>query len=139
MNLKSAQVISTGPFPAQRFGWSPPISRETRWTNDGSAIRIWKSQVWMGMDIGGRGDFWFRLERVSDGSPLAHTNWDHYAEPSGASGNLVLMDYAPNWFEIEHENGLRLTYGAKRWNPIWPLIMRGDLAVTIWYTFEENA
>jgi len=89
-------------------------------------------QVWMGMDIRGKGDFWFRLTRESDGSILGLTNWDHYADPTGP--HHIVYNYAPNWMDVHPKDVLTLKYGARRWNPLWPFVMRGHLAVTIWYT-----
>ncbi len=31
VNLKSAHIIDTGPFPAQRFGWKPSVSLTRKW------------------------------------------------------------------------------------------------------------
>ena len=84
------------------------------------------------MDIYGKGDFWFRLTRKSDGASLGHTNFDHYADPSGFTN--YVMNYAPNTMDVEPNDSLILGYGARRWNPIWPVTMRGDVAVTIWCT-----
>ena len=134
MNLKSAQIISTGTFKPQRLGWSKPKSEFTQWVNEDETIQIWKVQIWMGMDIMGRGDYWFRLIRNSDESLLGLNNWDHYSEPSGANDNVMIYDYAPNYFEIKKDDSIGLYYGTKRWNPIWPFVMRGDISVTIWYT-----
>jgi len=132
-NLRGVQVIDTGPFPAQRFGWSEPRNLVKRWTNDsGAVLDIWQVQVWLGMDIGGRGDFWFTLSRASDGSVLALTNWDHYRDPTGP--HAVHMDYAPNPMTLEPGDALVLVYGARRWNPLWPVVMRAHVSVTIWFT-----
>jgi hypothetical protein len=132
MNLKSAHIIDTGPFPAQRFGWKPAISTTRKWINLIGDIQIWKAQVWMGMDTGGRGDFWFRLFRESDGSSLGQTNWDHYSDPTGP--HHIMYDYAPNWMDLKKDDIVVLEYGARRWNPIWPPIMRGHVSVVVWYT-----
>lgn len=132
-DLKGIQILDTGPFPAQRFGWSPPKNHTFAWTNKtDKTLRIWQIQVWMGMDIMGKGDFWYRLTRESDGSILSMTNWDHYRDPTGL--HMVHMDYAPNWFDLKPEDGLLLSCGARRWNPVWPPVMRAHVAVTIWVT-----
>ena len=132
-DLKGLQIIDTGPFPAQRFGWSEPISHVKKWQNDThDTLRIWQTQTWLGMDIMGKGDFWFTLIRESDLSILALTNWDHYRDPSGL--HSVHMDYAPNWFDLVPGDRLILICGARRWNPIWPIVQRGHVSVTIWVT-----
>ena len=132
-DLKGLQIIDTGPFQAQRFGWSEPISHMKRWQNDThDTLRIWQTQIWLGMDIMGKGDFWFRLTRESDDSLLALTNWDHYKDPTGL--HSVHMDYAPNWFDLVPDDRLILVCGARRWNPVWPIVQRGHVSVTIWVT-----
>ena len=129
-DMKGIQIIDTGPFPA-RFN---RIENHTfAWKNEtGSTLRIWQADIWMGMDIMGKGDFWFRLIRESDGSLLSLTSWDHYQDPTGP--HSVHMDYAPNWIDLIPNDRLILVCGARRWNPIWPIVQRGHVSVTIWVT-----
>lgn len=143
-DLRSAQVINSEPFPAQL--WGDPRSYTKDWVNTGgSTVRVWRAQLWMGMDIRGRGDLWGTVSRISDGSPLLVTNWDRYAEPTNVH-NLE-ADYAPNWFDVAPGDGLRLTYGCRAFLisrlftiaiTLGLLPMRGHEAVTIFYTEEAT-
>jgi hypothetical protein len=48
--------------------------------------------------------------RISDGSILSSTCWDHYDEPTGLS-NLT-YDFSPDYFAIAPGDGIRISYNC---------------------------
>lgn len=103
-DLKSAWVVDTNPFLCEN-----QPSQQATWTNNtGGTIYIRQTVTFMGVDMGGKGDFFVMVERVSDGAVLQMTNWDHYAEPTGLH-NLV-DNYAPHYFALPPGDSLRVTY-----------------------------
>lgn len=120
--LVGRQIIDTQPFVCDA------AQHVTMWTNDtGNDVHIRKMQIWMGMDMAGRGDFWAWVSRPPDGTALGHTNWDRYAEPAGPHN--VTYDYAPDYVTIAAGEQVALRYGCA------PLgdAPNGHVTVTIWY------
>lgn len=119
-NLFGLDVFNTKPFECGK-------QFHTEWINDVGDIKIFQSQLWMGMYQGNVGDLGYQVHRVSDSSLLFRGNWDHYAEPVGIDGQLHMMNFTPNYFELREGDSLELWYKCQT---------PGDVAhiiVTIWY------
>lgn len=114
-------VFNTGPFECG-------TQYHTRWTNDIGNIRIYTSQLWMGMYPGNKSDFGYQVHRVSDSSLLYRGNWDHYADPVGIDGQLHTMNFTPNYFKLKKGDALELWYKCQKQGDI------GHIIVTIWYS-----
>lgn len=104
VGLSSLMVFDTGPY------MSNGEIKQTRWINQLSkTIRVTKSYLWTGMEMGGNGDVHVELRRDSDGSILHILQWDHYADPV-APNHGAFLDYSPNYFEIDNGGTLSLVY-----------------------------
>lgn len=121
--LNSFCPFDTGAFPAD--GTNRTAGIQNVW---GVPIYIKKVEMWMGMSIGGRGDFWGLCLRQSDGTKLCGTNWDHYAEPTGFS--RAWYDYSPDSIVLTHGDSLMLFYGATNELPD----KNGQIVVYMWWS-----
>ena len=105
-DVRSFVAFDTGAVVAD--GWTHTAT----WPNNqGFPIYIRLSKIWMGMDMGGRGDFWAKLIRASDGSVIDFTNWDHYAEPTTVQ-HFLQQDFQPNYMLLAPGDSLILDYGS---------------------------
>jgi len=120
-DLFGLDVFNTGPFQCgQQF--------HTQWVNEMGDLKIYQSQLWVGMYPGNVSDVGYQVHRVSDSSLLYRGNWDHYADPTGLDVQLHLLNFAPNYFAIKKGDALELWYKCQ--NP-------GDIAhiiVTVWFS-----
>lgn len=80
------------------------------WTNDIGNIRIYQSQLWIGMYVGNVSDVSYQVHRMSDDSLLYRGNWDHYADPTGLDGQLHHLNFTPNYFELKKGDALDFWY-----------------------------
>lgn len=102
----------------------------TRWENKIGDMKIYQSQLWLGMYPGNVSDFGYQVHRVSDSSLLYRGNWDHYADPTGLNGQIHAMNFTPNYFELKQGDSLELWYKCQNKGDV------GHVIVTIWYTHE---
>lgn len=96
-----------------------------RWVNDLGDIRIYQSQVWMGMYAGDVADLSFQ---VNTGDNILHRgNWDHYADPNGIQDQIQLMNWTPNYIVLKNGQSLDFAYGCYTKGT-------AQIVITIWYT-----
>ncbi len=121
-DLKSFIAFDTQPFAAD--GANRTLTIVNGW---GLPVYIRKAELWMGMSMSGKGDFWALCARTSDGAKVCGTNWDHYAEPTGP--HRLWYNFSPDSIALVVGDALILSYGA--------LAQAGILAhivVYVWWT-----
>ena len=117
-DLYGLDVFNTKPFECgDQF--------HTRWVNDTGDIRIYQTQLWMGMYVGNVSDLSYQVHRVSDSSLLYRGNWDHYADPVGIDGQLHMLNFTPNFISLKKGDALELWYKCQ--------VGTGHIIVTLWY------
>lgn len=108
------------------------VEREQLYPNpEGRTIYIKQAQLWFGMTLGGRSDFFAQVDKGDDTTVLLFTNWDHYDEPTGFSNYIV--KYSPDWFTLGAGESLRLRYNCTN---IGGSPTAHEM-LTIWYTIES--
>lgn len=81
------------------------------WTNTaGRPLKIKKVYVWTGCSGGTVADVGCYLTRISDGSPVAYYQWDHYAPPISPTGTM--NDFGSSYMLLAPGDGLQLRYGS---------------------------
>lgn len=96
-----------------------------RWVNDLGDIRIYQSQVWMGMYAGDVADLSFQVNARQN--ILHRGNWDHYADPVGINNQIQLMNWTPNYIELKNGQWIDLIYGCYKTGT-------AQVVVTVWYS-----
>lgn len=115
--MQGVDVFDTGVFKCGK-------EKRARWVNDLGDIKIYQSQVWMGMYAGDVADLW---AQVNTGGNLLHRgNWDHYADPTGITDQIQLMNWTPNYIDLRNGETLDFTYGCYKTGT-------AQVVVTIWY------
>lgn len=123
--LGSIYMFDTGVFSCDG------TTREIVWKNIYSVSpKIVLIQIWMGMDMGGKSDYWFELKRKSDGCILGHSNWDHYTDPVSVNSTRYMINYQPDYIEIKPGDSIILRYGCTKISYQRP---NGHIVVTAWY------
>jgi hypothetical protein len=120
-DLFGLDVINTNPFACGK-------QHHVQWVNDIGDLKIYQSQLWVGMYPGNVSDVGYQVHRVSDSSLLYRGNWDHYADPTGLDGQLHHLNFTPNYITLKEGDALELWYKCQR---------AGDIAhiiVTVWFT-----
>jgi hypothetical protein len=95
-----------------------------RWVNDLGDIRIYQSQVWMGMYAGDVADLSFQVN--THDNILHRGNWDHYADPTGITDQIQLMNWTPNYIDLKNGAPLDFIYGCYKKGT-------AQIVVTLWY------
>lgn len=75
--------------------------------------RVRKLVVWFGAYGYTNADIVFTFERVSERGgwqSIAKAGWDHYAEPTGVAGQMLVYDFTPDWVEIQTDETLEFYY-----------------------------
>jgi hypothetical protein len=122
--LRSREIFNTGAFDCTR----EKELRTLTWKNTGFTF-VRKAQLWLGMDVGTVADFGFMLVRDRDKTFLARGNWDHYAEPNGINGQIVDMDFAPDYILLLPGNTLTLYYHCQAFGAD---LNQGHAIVNLW-------
>jgi hypothetical protein len=128
-NIKTKLAFDTTPFVCDGVnhisGQPGNVSHFVNTT--GKPMFIKQMQMWFGMGMTGVGDFWSKVNRLSDGAYLGGTNWDHYAEPTGM--HQLYYTYQPDHIYIAAGDGLAIEYGC-----LTPGTINGHVVSYIWYT-----
>lgn len=115
-DLYGLDVFNTKPFACGE-------EKRIRWVNHLGDVRIYQSQVWMGMYAGDVADLAFQ---VNAGDNILHRgNWDHYRDPSGINNQIQLMNWTPNYIELNNGEWLDFTYGCYKTGT-------AEIVVTVW-------
>lgn len=110
-------VCSRGVFPA-----------DTLWTNNyGRAIRVVRSQIWIGADKDAVADIVAAASRTSDWNILNMFPWDHYTSPTGRHHNTQ-----SNNVTIQPGDGIRLRYFCNFFNKRGTVV-NAAVALLIWF------
>lgn len=96
-----------------------------RWVNDLGDIRIYQSQVWMGMYAGDVADLSFQVN--THDNILHRGNWDHYQDPDGLPNQIQLMNWTPNYVLLKNGEPLDFIYGCYKEGT-------AQVVVTVWYS-----
>ena len=78
------------------------------WTNTtGGPLQLKAFDIFMGADGGNIADFAVTAYRASDGMLMCWTNWDHYADPT-ANTNQLVCNFEPDWYTLNAGDSLKL-------------------------------
>lgn len=121
--IRGKQVAATEPFVCDG------AQHVAEWIADQN-LQIFKSQVWVGISMGGRGDFFYSLKVKETNNMLNMGSWDHYAEPTSLNSDLDKNDFAPNYIIALQGQTIRLMGIC---NASSVPVPSAQLSATIWY------
>lgn len=104
-DLKSFVAFDTGAFPTDGVAHTALLTNT--W---GVPLYIRQTTLWLGMTIGGQGDFGVTMRRTSDGSCVDFVGWDHYADPAALHQHT--RNFEPNYMLLAVGDSLHLEYTA---------------------------
>ena len=142
-----ASLLLASPLPAAELKFSSPFTvdsfacRTQAWDREwhyvanpaGQAIRIYRMQLGMGMDMNGYGDIWTFVGKSSDGGIIAGYNWERYGLPGGLHEHTA--DFGQNYIRLAADEGMVVNYGCMGLTAA--KTKNGYIRVWLWYTLED--
>jgi hypothetical protein len=130
-SLQTAFFSTETPFPCDA------THRDYTWSNDtGAPIYLRQIRIWVGADLGQRGDIQASLYLaggIPTPQPLLLDSWDHYAEPTNF--HVSAITYSPHYVAMVPGQWLTLTTRCATL-PGTPTGKTSLQNVTLYYTTE---